>query len=137
MAALTSPSPAPDPTPDRTAEYTPTPAELAHRAKDEARDIGYERAAQFLLLLDTNDAASVLGSLNVCEVLEICRVIVTLQEIDIRDARHVVEEFGVPAAVIRTSAHGGPQAARRLLTAAFDEERAEYLFNRMPAPATL
>ena len=127
-------SPAPAPPPDRPATHTPTPAELAHRAKDEARDTGYEHAALFLLLIDASDAAAVLRSLNACEVEEICRVIVSLDAVNPRDARRVVQEFGVPASAIRTTAQGGPEAARHLLAAAFDAERAERLLDRVAAP---
>lgn len=111
--------------------HKPTPAELAHRAKDETRDAGYERAALFLLLIDTNDAASVLVSLDDKEVIQICRIITRLGEIDANDARRIVQEFGVSSSVIRTSAHGGPKAARRLLTAAYDRHRAHRLFDRI------
>ena len=112
------------------ATHTPTPGELAHRAKDEARDVGYERAAHFVLLIDA-DAAAVLRALDDEEVVGICRVIARLGTVSERDARRVVEEYGIHPSTVRSTAAGGPDAARRLLAAALDAGQAERLLNRI------
>lgn len=114
------------------AAHTPTPGELAHRAKDEARDAGYERAAHFLLLIDADAAAAVLRALDAQEVTGICGVIARLGTVSERDARRVVEEYGVRPSSVRSTATGGPAAVRRLLTAAFDADHAERLLGLIP-----
>ena len=113
------------------ATHTPTPGELAHRAKDEARDAGYERAAHFLLLIDPDEAVRVLRALDAQEVTGICGVIARLGTVSERDARRVVEEYGVRPSSVRSTATGGPAAVRRLLTAAFGADRAERLLGRI------
>ena len=127
-------SPLPIPTTGRSLDHKPTPAELAHHAKDKARDVGYDYAAQFLLLIDENKAASVLSSLNNEEVIEICRTISRLREIDAGNARHIIQAFGIPASSIQMKARGGPEAARRLLTTAFESQRAHQLINQLLDP---
>jgi flagellar motor switch protein FliG len=114
-----------------TAAHTPTPGELAHRAKDEARDAGYERAGLFLLLIDPDDAAGILGALDAQEVMGICSVIARLGTVSERDARRIMEEYGVRPSSVRFTATGGPAAVRRLLTAAFDAGHAERLLGRI------
>lgn len=124
---MSTPSSAHEAPPGPAAAHTPTPGELAHRAKDEARDAGYERAAHFLLLIDPDAAAAVLRVLSAPEVTEICGVIVGLDTVSPRDARRVEEEYGVHPSCVRPTATGGPAAARRLLTAAFGADHAERL----------
>ena len=128
--AVTTPSSA-HATPAPVATRAPTPGELAHRAKDEARDAGYERAAHFLLLMDPDAAAAVLRALDAQEVTGICSVIARLDTVSPRDARRVVEEYGIPASSVRSTATGGRAAARRLLSAAFDAGQAERLLHRI------
>ncbi|MCY4377490.1 MAG: hypothetical protein OXC31_27345 [Spirochaetaceae bacterium] len=127
---MTTPPPA-HATPAPAATRAPTPGELAHRAKDEARDAGYERAAHFLLLIDADAAAAVLRALDSEEVLGICGVIARLDAVSERDARRVVDEYGIPPSAVRSTATGGRAAARRLLSAAFDAEHAGRLLGRI------
>ncbi len=126
-----TPSPGQAAPPARPPTHTPTPGELAHRAKDEARDAGYERAALFLLLIDPAAAADVLRQLDAHEIEELCRAIVRVDAVDPRDARRVVQEYGVRAAGVRATATGGADAARRLLTGAFDAGHADRLMSRI------
>lgn len=127
---MSTPSAARAAPPPRPPTRTPTPGELAHRAKDEARDAGYERAALFLLLIDPEAAADVLSQLDAHEIEELCRVIVRVDDVDARDARRVMQEYGVSAGV-RSTATGGAPAARRLLTGAFGADHAERLMSRI------
>jgi flagellar motor switch protein FliG len=127
---VTTPPPT-DATPSHAGARTPTPKEIAHRAKDEARDVGYERAAHFLLLIDTDAAANVLRVLDTEEVMGICRAISDLNTVSERDSRRVVEEYGIRPSSIRSTARGGADATRRLLAAAFGAGRAEQLLMRM------
>ncbi|MDE0222221.1 MAG: hypothetical protein OXJ90_23350 [Spirochaetaceae bacterium] len=113
------------------AAHTPTLGELAHRAKDEARDAGYERAGVFLLLIGPDDAVRVLRALDAQEVTGICGVIARLDTVSERDARRVVEEYGVRPSSVRSTATGGPAAVRHLLAAAFDADHAERLLGRI------
>lgn len=134
VEVMASSSPVPMQPTSRSLNHEPTPAELAHHAKDKARDVGYEHAAQFLLLIDQDAAASVISRLDNEEVIEICRTISRLSKIEPRSARHVIESFGIPASIAKTSSKGGPEPARRLLTAAFDSKRAQDLINLVLDP---
>lgn len=128
---MSTPSDAPAAPPPDPPTHTPTPGELAHRAKDQARDAGYERAALFLLLIDPEAAADVLRQLDAHEIEELCRVIVGVDAVGARDARRVMQEYGVSAAGGRSTATGGEPAARRLLTDAFGAGHAERLMSRI------
>ena len=130
IAAVTTPCSA-QAKPAPAGAHTPTPGELAHRAKDEARDAGYERAAHFLLLIDADAAAAVLRALDAEEVTGICLAIASLGTVSERDARRVVEEYGIRPSIVRSTATGGRAAARRLLGAAFDAGQAERLLHRI------
>lgn len=128
-------SPAPAAPPVRPpATHAPTAGELAHRAKDEARDTGYERAAIFLLLIDPAAAGEVLRQLDMHEVEELCRAIAQTGAVGPRDARRVAEEYGVRG--VRSTAAGGADTARRLLTGAFDAGYAERLIGRIGCAPT-
>lgn len=130
IAAVTTPCSA-QARPAPAGAHTPTPGELAHRAKDEARDVGYERAAHFLLLIDADAAAAVLRALDAEEVTGICRAIAGLGTVNERDARRVVEEYGIRPSIVRSAARGGPDAARLLLSNAFDAGQAERLLHHI------
>lgn len=90
------------------------------------RDRGFEQAARFLLLLGAERSAPVLTGLTEREVVGIAREVAALDHVDPREQRHTMEEFGYPAPPGSATA-GGTAAARRLLRAAFAEERAEAL----------
>jgi flagellar motor switch protein FliG len=119
------------PPPINTATHTLTPRELAHRAKDEARDAGYERAGLFVLLIDLEDASRVIRALNTQEVMGICSVIARLDTVNERDARRVLEEYGVPPSTVPSKSTGGLAAVRRLLAASFDADDVEQLLERI------
>lgn len=91
------------------------------------RDRGFEQVARFLLLLGAERSVPVLAGLTEPEVVGIAREVAALGPIEPREQRHTMEEFGYPAPPGSTIAGGGTAAARRLLRAAFAEQRAEAL----------
>ena len=91
------------------------------------RDRGFEQVARFLLLLGAERSVPVLAGLTEPEVVGIAREVAALGPIEPREQRHTMEEFGYPAPPGSAIAGGGTAAARRLLRAAFAEQRAEAL----------
>lgn len=91
------------------------------------RDRGFAQVARFLLLLGAERAAPVLSALTEREVVGIAREVTALGNIEPREQRRTMDDFGYPAAPGSASIGGGTAAARRLLRAAFAEERATAL----------
>ena len=108
-----------------------SPGELAHRAKDEARDAGYEHAGLFLLIIDHEDAVQIIRALDTEEVIEICKVIASHDTVSERDARRVTEEYGVPLSNVSTKQTGGPATVRHLITTALSADVATQLLGRI------
>ena len=98
------------------------------------REKGYQRAAEFLLLLGREKAAGVLARLSNEEVEGIMREILELQGIDTAEAKRVWAEFGLSAPVPETGREeirGGMETAQSMLTAALGEERSRELLERV------
>jgi len=94
---------------------------------------GLEKAAKFLLLLGQEEAANVLRHLKPLEVENISREIAKITSIDAREATEILTEFGWLAQSNARSLEGGPEAAQRMLAAAFGDERArELLLKAVP-----
>ncbi len=91
------------------------------------RDRGFEQVAKFLLLLGAERSAPVLTGLTEREVVGIAREVAALGGIEPRERRHTMEAFGYPVVPGSATTGGGTAAARRLLRAAFAEERAQAL----------
>ena len=99
------------------------------------RDCGFEHAAKFLLLLGAGAAAPVLSRLTPDEVTGILQEVAATGEIEPREARRILEEFGYVTDTRERYARGGPAAGAALARAAFGPERAAALLQRLPAPA--
>jgi len=99
--------------------------------RDVARDKGYEKAARFLVLLGKEQASEVLKHLSEEEVAGITREIAALQRMDIQEASKILEEFGYLVKTKDLVARGGVDMAKEILRAAFDEDRASALIDRL------
>jgi flagellar motor switch protein FliG len=99
--------------------------------KDIARDKGYEKAARFLVLLGKEQASEVLKHLSEEEVAGITKEIASLERLDTREAAKILEEFGYLIKTKDLLARGGADMAKEILRAAFDEDRANALIERL------
>jgi flagellar motor switch protein FliG len=99
--------------------------------QDVARDKGYAKAARFLVLLGKEQAAEVLKNLSEEEVAGITREIASLERMDTQEAAKILEEFGYLVKTKDLIARGGVQMAEEILRAAFDEDRARVLIERL------
>jgi flagellar motor switch protein FliG len=103
----------------------------ARTAKDAARDSGYRKAAQFLILIGDEQAAQVLRYLTEEEVEGITREIAAIDRISDADALKVLEEFGVLARQRRGAVSGGVNRAREMLESSLGKERGGEVFERV------
>jgi len=99
--------------------------------KDEARDAGYAKAARFLVLLGKEQASEVLKHLSEEEVAGISREIAALERMDTSEAAKILEEFGYLVRTKDLVARGGVEMAKEILRAAFDEEKANALIEKL------
>jgi flagellar motor switch protein FliG len=99
--------------------------------KDVARDKGYVKAARFLVLLGKEQASEVLKHLTEEEVAGITKEIATLERLDTGEAAKILEEFGYLMKTKDLLARGGVDMAKEILRAAFDEDRANALIERL------
>jgi flagellar motor switch protein FliG len=99
-------------------------------------DSGVRRAAKFLLLLGTEEAAKVISRLGGAEIEAVSREILKVKSIDAIEANEVLAEFGWLVKTKGFSIEGGPETAEKMLKAAFGEERARELMRRA-APEAL
>ena len=99
-------------------------------------DSGLAKAAKFLLLLGTEEAAKVVSHLGPEEVEAVSREILKVKSIDAIEANEVLAEFGWLVKTKGWSIEGGPETAEKMLAAAFGPERARDLL-RKAAPEAL
>jgi flagellar motor switch protein FliG len=99
--------------------------------KDEARDKGYAKAARFLVLLGKEQASEVLKHLSEEEVAGITQEIASLERMDTNEASKILEEFGYLVRTKDLVARGGVEMAKEILRAAFDEEKANTLIEKL------
>ena len=88
----------------------------------------YERAAKFMVLIGSDEAAKILSRLEPNQVEAISKEIVNIKSITPEEAEAVLEEFRSllsPAYGYSGSSSGGIEEARRLLYAAFGPEKGE------------
>ena len=100
-------------------------------AKDKARDSGYRKAAQFLMLLGPDEAANVIKHLSHEEVEGVTLEIARIQRVDEADAKRILDEFGCLVRSRDLVAQGGLGKAREMLIAAFGEEKGESFYNKL------
>ncbi|MDR0496768.1 MAG: flagellar motor switch protein FliG [Treponema sp.] len=90
----------------------------------------YKRAAQFMVLIGSDEASKILSRLEPDQVEGISKEIVSIKGISSEDAEAVLDEFRSllsPSYGYSGSSKGGIEEARRLLYAAFGPEKGEAL----------
>lgn len=100
-------------------------------AKDKARDSGYRKAAQFLMLLGPDEAANVIKHLSHEEVEELALEIAQINRVEEGEAEKILDEFGCLARSRELVAQGGLGKAREMLIAAFGDEKGETFYNKL------
>ena len=93
----------------------------------------FKRAAQFMVLVGSDEAAKILSRLDSDQVEAISKEIVSIKSISPEEAEAVLEEFRSllsPSYGYSGSSSGGPEEARRLLYAAFGPEKGEAMLVR-------
>ncbi len=94
--------------------------------KDSSGKTSGSKAARLLLLLGTDEAASVMSRLKPEEAEEVARQIAVTRHVDSVEAKELLDEFGDSFADLEVRrAKGGVEAARNILTEAFGPEKAE------------
>jgi flagellar motor switch protein FliG len=91
---------------------------------------GVAKAAKFLLLLGTDEAAKVLAHLGPREIEAVSREILQVKSLDAIEANDILAEFGWLVRTKGWSVEGGPETAEKMLTAAFGPERAKSLLRK-------
>ena len=99
----------------------------------------FRRAAQFMILIGSDEASKILSRLEPDQVDAISKEIVSIKSISPEEAEVVLEEFRSllsPAFGYSGSSSGGVEEARRLLYAAFGTEKGEaMLLKAVPGAA--
>ena len=88
----------------------------------------FKRAAQFMVLIGSDEAAKILSKLEPSHVEAISKEIVSLRSISTEEAEAILDEFRSllsPSYGYSGLSSGGPEEARRLLYAAFGPEKGE------------
>ncbi|MCL2070198.1 MAG: flagellar motor switch protein FliG [Treponema sp.] len=88
----------------------------------------FRRAAQFMVLIGSEEASKILSRLDPQQVEAISKEIVSIKSIKAEEAEAVLEEFRAllsPGYGYSGTSHGGIEEARRILYAAFGPEKGE------------
>jgi flagellar motor switch protein FliG len=107
----------------------------AERLVKAGEESGLSKAAKFLLLLGTEEASKVLKHLPPREIEAISKEILKVRSIDSIEANDILTEFGWLVRSQGYAIEGGPDTARKMLSAAFGEDRAQQLLMKA-APDT-
>jgi flagellar motor switch protein FliG len=99
--------------------------------KETARDAGYRKAAQFLMLVGKDEAVRVLKHMSAEEVEGITREIARTNRIEEKEASKILEEFGYIRETKDLIAVGGIDKAGEMLSAAVGPEKAEKILARV------
>jgi flagellar motor switch protein FliG len=91
---------------------------------------GAEKAARFLMVLGRDQAAEVLRHLDETDVEAVTREIARIGTMTGKEAEEILKQVGT-AAVKAGERHGGPGVAKEFLAAAFGEERAGEVYERL------
>ena len=122
--------------PSRAAKASLDKAEhKAERLLKSGEESGLSKAAKFLLLLGTEEASKVLKHLPPKEIEAISKEILKVRSIDSIEANDILTEFGWLVKSQGCAIEGGPDTARKMLSAAFGEDRAQQLLMKA-APDT-
>jgi flagellar motor switch protein FliG len=93
----------------------------------------YRRVAQFLILVGSDEASKILAELEKEQVEAVSKEIAAIKGITAEEGEAVLEEFRSLLSspyIYSGSSSGGPEAARRLLYAAFGPEKGEALLTK-------
>ncbi len=140
-----APKGAPSPARAPSSAKAPAKARSARLAEAETKaegllksgaETGISRAAKFLLLLGTDEAAKVLSELPAADIERVSREILSIKNIDAIEANEVLAEFGWLVKTKGRGIEGGPETAEKILVTAFGPERARELM-RKAAPDTI
>ncbi|MDR1972566.1 MAG: flagellar motor switch protein FliG [Treponema sp.] len=96
------------------------------------------RVAKFLILIGADEAAKILPRLEKEQIEAVSREIASIRGIGPEEGKAILEEFkSLLSSSYRLpgASSGGPEAARRILYAAFGAEKGEDLLNRALPPA--
>lgn len=107
----------------------------AERLVKTGEESGLSKAAKFLLLLGTEEASKVLKHLPPGEIEALSREILKVRSIDSIEANDILTEFGWLVKSQGYAIEGGAEIARKMLSAAFGEDRARQLLMKA-APET-
>jgi flagellar motor switch protein FliG len=99
--------------------------------KETARDAGYRKAAQFLMLVGKDEAVRVLKHMAAEEVEGITREIARTNRIEEKEASKILEEFGYIRETKDLIARGGIEKAEEMLAAAVGPEKAEKILAKV------
>ena len=99
--------------------------------KETARDTGYRKAAQFLMLVGKDEAVRVLKHMSQEEVEGITREIARTNRIEEKEASKILEEFGYILDTKDMIARGGIEKAQEMLTASVGPEKAAKILERV------
>jgi flagellar motor switch protein FliG len=99
--------------------------------KETARDAGYRKAAQFLMLLSKEEAARVLKHMSPQEVEGIAREIARTERIEEKEASKILEEFGYIRETKDLIAGGGIEKAEEMLLASVGPEKAAKILEKV------
>jgi flagellar motor switch protein FliG len=120
---------------DKNDEHSPAEERAAGLLRRVNREKGYQKAAEFILLLDKTKAAQVLAGLAPDEVEGIITEIARLNRLDQSEIKKITDEFGValPASEHSNQAEaaGGLEAAEAILKAAVGEERSQEILSKV------
>ncbi len=100
-------------------------------AETDRKDIGYRKAAKFLLLLGKKEAAEVLKHFSDEEIKAITREIASIKRVSTGESVSILEEFGYLRPKKPYIANGGVEAARELVCYALGEDKGLEIFNKV------
>jgi flagellar motor switch protein FliG len=111
------------------------PASTPPKDQEESR---YRRAAKFFILIGAEEAARILPRLEPEQINAVSREITAIRGIGAEEGREILDEFKSLLSSPRRFAgafSGGPEAARRILYAAFGPEKGEDILNKTLPPS--
>jgi flagellar motor switch protein FliG len=99
--------------------------------KADKRDSGFKKAAILLILLGKEYASRVLSHLSEEEALGVAREIAQTKQVNEKEAKKVLDEFGYLLKVKDLLARGGLDKAKEMLVIAFGENKGDEFYKRI------
>lgn len=104
--------------------------------KKTTRDLGYKKAAEFLILIGKDEAAKVMKHLTKDEIEGIMKEVAAIERIDVKSAQRVFQEFGHFLKTNQRVGIGGIDKAREMLSGVFDDEKVQSILAKIPPVKT-